>query len=68
MHLLILTLLFSICFSVSAQDITYQQKIKNYLTINGTYAQDSHAYDQMFEVIKTQIKSEEISEDTWIFL
>ena len=43
-----------ICFSVSAQETSFQQKIVNYLNINGTQAQYSAAYDEMFVVLPNQ--------------
>ncbi|MFT5078613.1 hypothetical protein [Patiriisocius sp. Uisw_047] len=49
---LLLTVFALFCFSVMAQELSSQESIVKYLTINGTHTQYNSAYDQMFDVLE----------------
>lgn len=62
---LLLTLFCTICFSVSAQIDSFQKNIIDYLNSNGTEAQYSVAYEEMFVVLKKQFVNPEVPEEVW---
>ena len=65
---LFLTLFSLICFSVSSQEDSFQEKILDYLKVNGTYTQYNNAYDQMFAVFKERYALANVPEEVWIEL
>ena len=62
---LFLTLFCGICFSAVAQVDNFQQDIIEYLNNNGTEAQYSKAYDEMFDVLKQQFVVPEVPAEVW---
>lgn len=62
---LFLTLFSAICFVASAQVDSFQENIVDYLNNNGTKAQYSDAYDQMFEVLESQFTTADVPESVW---
>ena len=62
-RLLFLTLFSSICFPLSAQVDSFQEKIIEYLNSNGTEKQYSVAYEEMFEILKEQFL--DVPEKEW---
>ncbi len=62
---LLLTVFSLFCFSMMAQELTRQESIVKYLTINGTHAQYNSAYDQMFDVLEQQYKGANVPAAVW---
>ena len=62
---LLLTVFSLFCFSMMAQELTRQESIVKYLTINGTHAQYNSAYDQMFDVLEQQYKGANVPAEVW---
>jgi hypothetical protein len=48
-----------------AQELSRQESIVKYLTINGTHAQYNSAYDQMFDVLEQQFKNANVPAEVW---
>ena len=65
MRSLFLTVFSLFCFSLMSQEVSMQESIVKYLTINGTHAQYNSAYDQMFDVLEQQFKGAEIPATVW---
>jgi len=65
MKSLFLTVFSLFCFNLMAQEMSMQESIVKYLTINGTYTQYDSAYDQMFDVLEQQFKSAEVPTTVW---
>ncbi|EDM43343.1 hypothetical protein SCB49_01272 [unidentified eubacterium SCB49] len=47
------------------QELSRQESIIKYLTINGTQAQYESAYDQMFDVLEQQFKDAKVPTEVW---
>ncbi len=62
---LFLTVFSLFCFSMMAQELSRQESIVKYLTINGTHAQYKSAYDQMFDVLEQQFKGANVPVEVW---
>lgn len=62
---LLLTVFSLFCFSMMAQELSRQESIIKYLTINGTHAQYESAYDQMFDVLAQQFKGANVPTEVW---
>ena len=62
MRYFFLTLFSIICFTAAAQQ-NMQQKIAEYLSVNGTELQYNAAYDAMFEVLEQQFA--DVPNDMW---
>lgn len=62
---LFLTLFCAISISVSGQVDSFQENIIDYLNNNGTKAQYSDAYDQMFDVLKNQFSTADVPASVW---
>ena len=62
---LFLTVFSLFCFSMMAQELSRQESIVKYLTINGTHAQYDSAYDQMFDVLEQQFKGANVPAEVW---
>ncbi|QIE59065.1 DUF2059 domain-containing protein [Rasiella rasia] len=62
---LFLTLFFTLSFIVCAFGQNFQEKIGEYLLINGTHTQYSNAYDQMFEMLERQFSNENVPSSLW---
>ncbi|NNM23576.1 MAG: DUF2059 domain-containing protein [Flavobacteriaceae bacterium] len=60
-----LTLFSLICFSGFGQVDAFQQDIIDYLKVNGTQAQYSEAYDEMFTVLKKNFETANVPENVW---
>lgn len=65
---LMITFFGTVCYSSVAQESTFHENIINYLRVNGTEKQYLAAYDQMFEMIKTQVAPGSVTEDGWVIL
>lgn len=64
-RILFLTVFCAICYSASAQVDSFQENIIEYLNNNGTKAQYSDAYEQMFEVLKSQFETADVPASVW---
>ena len=62
---LLLTVFSLFCFSMIGQELSRQESIVKYLTINGTHAQYNSAYDQMFDVLEQQFKGANVPAAVW---
>ncbi len=62
---LLLTLFFGLCCSVSAQSDSLQNTIQSYLEGNGTQLQYQGAYDQMITLVKSQYGADEVPQAVW---
>jgi len=62
---LLLTVFSLFCFSMIGQELSRQESIIKYLTINGTHAQYESAYDQMFDVLEQQFKGANVPAEVW---
>ncbi len=62
---LLLTLVLTFCFNVTAQNDKFTKTIVEYLKINGTPEQYGLAYDNMFTVLKKQFKNSNVPEEVW---
>ena len=62
---LFLTLFFALSFMVGATGQNFQENLDEYLLINGTHAQYSNAYDQMFEMLGKQFSDQNVPATLW---
>ena len=62
---LFLTLFFSVSFMVGAVAQNFQEKLGEYLLINGTHTQYSNAYDQMYTMLQQKNAFQEVPAELW---
>lgn len=65
MRSLLLTLFSLVCFLGTAQIDSYQDDIIKYLNVNGTQEQYSHAYEEMFDVLKVNFETANVPDKVW---
>lgn len=62
---LVLTLFLGICYTVGAQDSSFQENIITYLKLNGTESQYNRAFDEMFVMLGQQFGDANVPEEEW---
>ncbi|RMB57575.1 DUF2059 domain-containing protein [Dokdonia sinensis] len=56
---------FTITLSASAQESSYREDVLDLLSLNGTTEQYRNAIDQLFELLKRQYASNDVTPATW---